>query len=91
MGKMPHADWKQWTTRQQVWIREEIEDAFERFIEQKWSMPQCGYCGAILLGGGQHRKADKTAQERPAGVPKKAGNNSCWVVRSRTHHPNASY
>jgi hypothetical protein len=36
MGKISHPVWKQWETSQPAWMREKIEDAFERFIKQKW-------------------------------------------------------
>jgi hypothetical protein len=36
VGKMLHAEWKQWSTRQPEWILEEVEEAFEKFVEEKW-------------------------------------------------------
>jgi hypothetical protein len=36
MGKMPHTDWKRWEIKCPEWMREEIEDTFERFLEEKW-------------------------------------------------------
>ncbi len=36
MRKMPQTDWKQWATSRPEWMWEEIEEAFERFVEQKW-------------------------------------------------------
>jgi hypothetical protein len=36
MGKMPHTDGKQWATSRPEWMQVEIEEAFERFVEQKW-------------------------------------------------------
>jgi hypothetical protein len=39
MSKMPHADWKQWATNCPEWMREEIENAFERIVGQKRTDP----------------------------------------------------
>jgi hypothetical protein len=36
MGKMPHADWKEWATRRPDWMRQDATAAFEDFIERKW-------------------------------------------------------
>jgi 5-methylthioribose kinase len=36
VGKMLHAEWKQWSTRQPEWILEDVEEAFEKFVEEKW-------------------------------------------------------
>jgi hypothetical protein len=35
-GKMPHADWKEWATKRPEWVQEDLEVAFERFMERKW-------------------------------------------------------
>jgi hypothetical protein len=36
MGKMPHADWKEWATKRPDWMRQDATMAFEAFIESKW-------------------------------------------------------
>jgi hypothetical protein len=36
MGKMPAADWKQWVVGRPIWQTEDIEVAFEKFMEQRW-------------------------------------------------------
>jgi hypothetical protein len=36
MGKMPHADWKEWATKRPDWMRQGATTAFEAFIERKW-------------------------------------------------------
>ncbi len=33
---MLHTDWNQWATSMPEWVRDEIEEAFQRFVEQKW-------------------------------------------------------
>jgi hypothetical protein len=36
MGKMPHADWKEWATKRPDWMRQDATSAFKDFIERKW-------------------------------------------------------
>jgi hypothetical protein len=36
MSCMPPGDWKQWAKERTLWIQEDIEEAFWRFIDQKW-------------------------------------------------------
>jgi hypothetical protein len=36
MGKMPFTDWKEWATRRPEWIHENVENVFEKFVDQKW-------------------------------------------------------
>jgi hypothetical protein len=36
MGKMPAADWKQCATSRPAWMKEEVEIAFGKSLEQKW-------------------------------------------------------
>jgi hypothetical protein len=36
MGKMPYTDWKEWATRRQDWLQQDVTTAFEGFVERKW-------------------------------------------------------
>jgi hypothetical protein len=36
MGKMPAVDWKQWVVGRPIWQTEDIEVAFEKFMEKRW-------------------------------------------------------
>ncbi len=36
MGKVPFTDWEEWATGRPGWIHEDIGDAFDKFVEQKW-------------------------------------------------------
>jgi hypothetical protein len=36
MSKIPHTVWKEWATHRPDLIPENVEDAFKRFVEQKW-------------------------------------------------------
>jgi hypothetical protein len=34
---MPPGDWKQWAKERPLWIQDNIEEAFLRFVDQKWT------------------------------------------------------
>jgi hypothetical protein len=36
MGKMPYTNWKERVTHCPEWIHENMDNAFEKFVEQKW-------------------------------------------------------
>ncbi len=74
MGKMLHSDWKQWPTSRPEWMHEEIEEAFERFVEQK--MEGCPQ-HTVVVHEPVSWEIPGTKQEKPMatkqlGNPKKA-------------------
>jgi hypothetical protein len=36
LAKMPPADWRQWAKERPTWMREAVEEAFWKFVDQKW-------------------------------------------------------
>jgi hypothetical protein len=36
LGRMPPMDWRQWARERPDWVREPAEEAFWRFVDQKW-------------------------------------------------------
>jgi hypothetical protein len=66
MGKMPFANWKEWTIKQPKWIRGNLETAFEAYVERKWK-------DALNVAAAEPRgwevdatKKDRGYQEKPA-------------------------
>ncbi len=36
MARLPLGDWKQWAKERPQWIQGSLEDAFWKFVDQKW-------------------------------------------------------
>ncbi len=36
MSWMPPGDWRQWAKERPLWIQDNIEEAFWRFVDQNW-------------------------------------------------------
>ncbi len=36
LGRMPPMDWRQWARERPDWAREPAEEAFWKFVDQKW-------------------------------------------------------
>ncbi len=69
---MPFADWKEWATRHPEWIHENVENAFKKFIEQKWKdalNKALTEPGSWEAGGS---KTERTPAERVTGLAWKA-------------------
>jgi hypothetical protein len=68
---MLHTDWNQWATSRPEWVRDEIEEAFERFEEQKWKDGLNVAAAELFSWEAKGTRPGRPAVEKQAGNPKK--------------------
>jgi hypothetical protein len=94
LGRMPPMDWRQWARERPDWSREPTEEAFWRFVDQKWK-DSINVAAAEPLawgaggGGGRANPQGAGAGTREASKLAKAGAAAIHVTEAggrRTEH-----
>jgi hypothetical protein len=74
MGMMPHTDWKQWAASRPEWIHEDIEEAFEGFVEHKLKYALNVAAAEPTGWEAPGARVERSMNEIQVGSSKKAGN-----------------